>query len=101
MADDAWLVQKQAVYLQQVIAFREVTIELLDCLSALTKAVVSQIGKEALRHDNIGHLAHRAKELLEQSEQMTGLIAAPSPNEMLQQEFTGLPNVDVTLPYVR
>jgi hypothetical protein len=35
---------------------------------------------------------------MEQSDQMTGLIIAPSPNEMLQQEFVGLPNVDVTLP---
>jgi hypothetical protein len=101
MADDAWLVQKQAEYLKQVIAFREVSIELLDCLSALTKAVISQIGKDALRHDNIGHLANRARELMEQSDQMTGLIVGPSPNEMLQQELGGLPNVDVTLPGVR
>jgi hypothetical protein len=96
MVDDAWLVQKQTKYLQDIIALREVSIQLLDCLSALTQAVTAQIDKEALRHENINHLAHRAGELLKQSLEMTGIVS--SPNALLQQEFQGLPNVDVTLP---
>ncbi|MGA2784043.1 MAG: hypothetical protein ABSF09_05035, partial [Candidatus Bathyarchaeia archaeon] len=101
MADDAWLVSKQAQYLKDVIAAREVSIELLECLRHFTKEVLDEtIKTELANRPNTAYLITKAQELLVESDRITGILLQPSPNEMLQQELTGLPNVDVTLPLV-
>jgi hypothetical protein len=101
MADDAWLVSKQAEYLKDVIALRRVSIELLESLSFLTKEVLNEAEKkEIANRPNLAHLVIRTREFLRESAKITDIILQPSPNEMLQQEIQGLPNVDVTLPYV-
>lgn len=95
MADDAWLIRKQAKFLEEAIAIREVSIELLDCVSTLTKALVAEIGREGLaKLTNITHLMERTQDLLRESSEITGVGLPPSPSDMSQQEFHGLPNVE-------
>jgi len=99
MADDAWLISKQAQFLREIIAVREVSIELLECVSALTKELRAEIGEAELsKQTNISHLMQRTQELLGESSQILRTPFDTSPNEMLQPELQGLPNVDVTLP---
>ena len=102
MTDDAWLVSKQAEYLKDAVALRKVSIELLESLSYLMKEVLNEAQKSNLAtRPNTANLIARTRKLLEESAEITGTVLQPSPNEMLQQELQGLPNVDVTLPYVR
>jgi hypothetical protein len=98
-SDDAWLVRKQAEYLQEAVTMREVSLELLECISTLAKELVSQAETaKDLQKASVRHLVQRTKGLLTQSSEITGIILHGSPNEMLQQELGGLPNVAVTLP---
>jgi hypothetical protein len=95
VADDAWLISKQAQFLKEIIAIREVSLELLECVSTLAKELRAQIGEAGLsKHANISHLMERTQELLRESSQIVGTTLGPPPNEMLQQELGGSPNVD-------
>jgi hypothetical protein len=99
MTDEAWLINKGTKFLQEAIAIRETSLELLECVSTLTKELAYKLGTEGIaKQPNIIHLMERTKELLKESTEITGTFLQPSPNEMLQQEIVGLPNVDVTLP---
>jgi glycyl-tRNA synthetase beta subunit len=84
--NDEWVLRKQTQLLQDMIEAKSISIELLDCLTTLTRVLVSQAterGIEIPNREAIHHLVSRCQTLLETSGEASEVILHGRPRDKL------------------